>query len=77
MIMASVGRHRPVQAGLEGAQKSMNVAFYWIFRDHRHIDSMPGLWLPGLAASQITREPLFTLVLSLRGSSPDCVSNSP
>ncbi len=46
----------------------MSVTFYLIYWDHRHIDSMPVLWLPGLAASQITREPLFTLVLGLRGS---------
>jgi len=46
----------------------MDVALYWLYWDRRHIDSMPGLWLPGLAASQITREPLFTLVLGLRGS---------
>jgi hypothetical protein len=58
----------------------MDVALYPIYPiypDHRHIDSMPGLWLPGLAVSQITRDPPFTLVLSLRGSSPDCVSDSP
>jgi hypothetical protein len=46
----------------------MNVTLYLFYRDHRHIDSMPGLWLPGLAASQITTEPLFTPVFGLRGS---------
>jgi len=35
------------------------------YPDHRHIDSMPGLRLPGLAASQITKDPPFTLVLGL------------
>ena len=45
----------------------MNVTLYLIYWDRWHIDSRPGLWLPGLAASQITREPLFTLVPGLRG----------
>ena len=46
----------------------MRVALYPNYWDRRHIDSRPGLWLPGLAASQITRESLFTLVPGLRGS---------
>ncbi len=55
----------------------MSVTFYPIYPDHRHIDSMPGLWLPGLAASQITRDPAFTLVLSLRAQALIACQNLP
>ncbi len=55
----------------------LNLAFYPIYPDHRHIDSMPVLWLPGLAAPQITRDPPFTLILGLRAQALIACPNLP
>ena len=48
----------------------MDVTTYCLFRGQRHIDPVPGLEPPDLAASQFTRGSLCTLVSSRRAQAP-------